>query len=472
MNKYKTLIKNILLLFTGTFVTKILSFLMVPFYTSILSTSDYGIADLISTTVLLVLPFFSLLMDEAIMRFTLDKNNDKKQVFTIGLLISFIGFVIILCISPILLFFSQLKKFYFFVILYYFSSWIYNISFSYVKGLNKLSLTTVAGIIHTFAFLALNIVTLAVLDLGVYGYLLSINISNLLAVIYLVFKCSLYKNIISLKRIDKKLAIEMLKYSFPMIPDYISWWVINCSDRYMLAFMTNTSEVGIYSVSYKIPTILNFLSSIFSSAWKISSVDDFGTESSLKFYNRVYKLYSSFLIIGGSILILFTKILSSILFSKQFFIAWKITPILIFAYVLSAQALFIGSIFTASKKTKGLFISSSIGAIVNIVLNFLLIPYLNGVGAAIATSIGYFVILNINIFNTKKIINMNFYIEECICSYFLLIIEIFLLIIGKYSYQIGFICFIGVCVINRKPLYELLTFFKKKINKKNKRGGK
>ena len=83
-NKYKRLIKNILLLFTGNFVSKVLSFLMVPFYTSILTTSDYGVSDLITTTVLLVLPFFSLLMDEAVMRFTLDEGSEKKQVFTIA----------------------------------------------------------------------------------------------------------------------------------------------------------------------------------------------------------------------------------------------------------------------------------------------------------------------------------------------------------------------------------------------------
>ena len=107
-NKYKKLIKNILLLFTGNFVSKILSFLMVPFYTSMLSTSDYGISDLISTTVLLVLPFFSVLMDEAVMRFTLEETNDNKQVFTIAFFISTIGFILALAISPIILLFSNL----------------------------------------------------------------------------------------------------------------------------------------------------------------------------------------------------------------------------------------------------------------------------------------------------------------------------------------------------------------------------
>lgn len=97
-NRYRRLLKNILLLFTGNFVSKVLSFLMVPFYTAILTTSDYGIADLITTTVLLVLPFFSVLMDEAVMRFTLDEDSNKQQVFTIAFVVSGIGFVIALCI--------------------------------------------------------------------------------------------------------------------------------------------------------------------------------------------------------------------------------------------------------------------------------------------------------------------------------------------------------------------------------------
>lgn len=463
-NKYRRLIKNILLLFTGNFVSKVLSFLMVPFYTSILTTSDYGVSDLITTTVLLVLPFFSLLMDESVMRFTLDEESEKKQVFTIAFFVSSIGFCLALCVSPVVLFFKSIRPYYGFIVCYYIVSWIYNIIVSYVRGLDKLSLTTIAGLIHTFLYLSLNILFLAIIKIGVYGYLLAMNLSNLGAILFLVISCKLYKNFISIKEIDWGLAKDMIKYSLPMIPNYISWWFNNCSDRYMVSFFCGTSVTGIYSVAYKIPTILSSMTSIFSSAWKISSVEKFGSKESIDFYNKTYRFYSGLLLIGGSGLILFTKFLASFLFAKKFFLAWKITPFLILAYIISALAQFIESIFNASKKTKTLFMASTSGAIVNIVLNFILIPKFKGIGAAIATIIGYLVIWIVDMINTRKLFHMNFNLKCLIPGCALIIIEIYAILQNcMLGWGIGIFCVAGVCVLNGTAFLQIMRMLIKKI---------
>ena len=466
MDKYRKLGKNILLLLTGNFVTKILSFLMVPFYTSILSTSDYGTADLISTTVLLVLPCFSLLMDEAIMRFVLDTSKNKKQVFSIAITVSSVGFLIAMCVSPIILLIPVLKQYYWFVVLYYISLWLYNIFLNYVKGLDKFSIVAIAGIIHTFVYLAINIFCLVILELGVYGYLLAIDLSNLIAAMYLFFFCGLYKDFIPIRMSELSLVKEMALYSIPMIPDYILWWVNNASDRYILAIFCGTGITGVYSVAYKIPTILNSITSICSSAWKISSVDQFGTQESLKFFNRIYRMYCSFLTITASGLVICTKVLAKILFAKDFFEAWKITPILVLGYVFSAQAIFLGSIFTASKKTKGIFFASTAGAIVNIVLNFILIPYLGGTGAAIATSIGYFVILNIDIILTRGILPIDFLVKRNIITYILIILEIlFILVESIWGYLMAVVCTLIVILIHIKEFIKVVKILLTNIRK-------
>ena len=469
MNKYKRLAKNILLLLLGNFVTKILSFLMVPFYTSILSTSDYGTADLISTTVLLTLPIFSILMDEAIMRFALDTSQDKKVVFKTAMTISTIGFLIALCISPIILLFEALRPYYIFVILYYVSLWLYNLFSNYVKGLDKINITTMAGIIHTFFYLGINILGLAVLKWGVYGYLLAIDLSNLIAAFFLFFYCKLYKNLDEFKKFDFKLAKEMIRYSVPMIPDYISWWVNNASDRYILAFFCGTSVTGIYSVAGKIPTILNSLTSIFSSAWKISAVDNFGSKESIAFYNRIYRVYSGFLVMSAAALIFVTKFLASILYSKDFFIAWKITPILILAYIFSAQAIFLGSIFTSAKKTNSMFVASTAGAIVNVIFNFILIPKFGGMGAAIATAVGYFVIYIMTIILTRKIIKIDLQLTKSIFCYSLIIVETILLLSDSLRFRIiAFGCALAVLLINIKEFIKLSMLLYEKIMKRGK----
>ena len=464
MNQYKKLGKNVLLLLVSNFVTKILSFLMVPYYTTILSTSDYGIADLISTTVMLALPFFSLLMEDAILRFALDAGNDRKQVFSIAVTVSTVGFIIAVLVSPVILFVPAIKDYYWFVILYYASIYLYNIFSNYVKGLNKVSIMAIAGVIHSILYLGINILCLSVFRWGVYGYLLAIDLSNMITVVFFVLYCRLYMDFIPLKKLDWTLAKSMIKYSMPMIPNYISWWVNNASDRYILSMFCGTSVNGIYAVAYKIPTILNSVTSIFSSAWQISAVDNFGTKESIRFYNKVYRIYSGFLSIVASGLILITKLLAQMLFAKEFFQAWRITPILILSYIFSAQANFLCSIFMASKKTKKIYFPPTVGAVFNVLMNFILIPKMEGTGAAIATAFGCFTILIVEVIMTKKILNMDFGVIRNVTGYVLIIIEILSILNDSIlGYIVALLCVIGIVCINIRELIHLVKLTVEKI---------
>lgn len=467
--KYKKLIKNFSMAFIGNFVSKILSFIMVPFYTSILTTSDYGTADLISNIVFLVLPVFTLLMEEAVMRFALDEATNSKEVFSIALKVSTAGFVFALVISPIILLFKNIRPYYWVIILYYIVSWLFNILSNYAKGLDKFNITTISGIIHTFAFLALNVYFLAFLKIGIIGYLLAIIVSNFVSIIYMFFSLKVWKNQFFFKRIDKLLAKKMIKYSLPMIPNYIMWWINNASDRIIISVFCGTAINGVYSVAYKIPSLLSSVTSIFESAWRVSSVDDFGSEESIKFYNNIYAFYNGALLIGASFFVLITKLIAKILFAKEFFEAWKITPILILAYVFSALAQYLNSIFSASKQTKKIVNSSFAGAVVNILLNILLIPHFAGIGAAIATLTGYIIIWVINMKNTRSILKMNLNLPIILISTLFIIIQIVLIELDSLKYYIfALLCLIVVIVLNRKIFIEIINFLKQKVrNMKN-----
>ena len=469
MDKYKKLGNNVGLMFIGNFVTKILSFFMVPLYTSVLSTSDYGTADMISTTVLLVLPIFSMLMDEAILRFALDKSNDPRQVFSIAMRLSTWGFLVAMLFSPLVLLLDAIKDYYVFVVLYYVSSWLYNLFSNYAKGLERVELFAIAGILHSILFIAMNLLSLLVLKWGIYGYLLSISCSNFAVVIFLFFICKLYKCFLPSKKQDRNLAKAMTKYSVPMIPDYLTWWVNNAADRYVLEFFCTTSAVGIYSIAYRIPTLLNSITAIFSSAWRISSVEDFGSEESVRFYSKTYKVYSACLLIGSASLILATKLIAKVLFAKEFFVAWKITPILLLANIFSAQAIFAGSIFTASKQTKMLFIGPLIGGLVNITLNILLIPKFEGMGAAIATAIGYFVILSVNTINTRKLLPMKFNCIKNGLGYLFIIGEILAIFWDCWQgYVIASILTLVILIMNSREFVEIVKNFFRKLKHKQK----
>ena len=463
-NKYIRLLKNIGMLLAGNFVTKILSFFMVPFYTSILTTSDYGTADLINNTVLLVLPLFSLLMDEAVMRFTLDRTTDRKQIFTIAMTISTIGFLGALCISPLVLLSETIRPYYIFVVMYYVISWLYNITASYVKGLDKLSVVTIAGLIHTLVYIGLNIFFLVIVKIGIYGYLLAINLSNLIVIIYFTVVCKIYKNFISIKLIDRNLCKRMIRYSIPLIPNSMSWWINNASDKYILSFFCGTTENGIYSIAYKIPSLLNSVTRIFFSAWKISSVDNFGSRESIEFYNHIYAFYCSVLTTIGAVLIVIIKPLATILYANDFFVAWRITPILVLAYIFSSLALQIESVFSASKQTKQVFYASVLGAAKNFTLNLLFIPKFGGTGAAIATVIGYAIIWFVNMINSRKIIKMDLNLGRIIPSIMFIIIEIWAIRLDNhFGHIVATFCLVSVLVINLQEFIKIISVIMKKF---------
>lgn len=426
MKGYKKLGKNIILLTVGNFASKVLSSFLVPFYTTVLSTKEYGSADILTTSINLILPIFSMLIYESVLRFLLDDTNDKKQIITIGLMINLIGFFVFLFFSPLCLFISTIKEYYIVFVMYYLSSSLFNITSQYIKGIENVSLFTLGGVLNTIFMISFNILFLLYFKIGVFGYLSSFILSQLLVSLLYVIKGHILKELISIRTIDFVLAKKMLKYSIPMIPNSLSWWISDSSDKYLVTFFKGVSVTGLYSVAYKIPTILTILTSIFMSAWQISSVENFGTEENRKFFSDIYVKYASCTIILCTGLITFAKIISQFLFSNNFFDAWIYTPVLLLGFVFNSMSAFFGTVYTAAKKTQMLFYSTLIGAFVNIFLNIILIQKYSALGAAIATMLSYFFVWMIRFFNSHKIMKLDIDIKGNIISYALLLIQVVL----------------------------------------------
>lgn len=466
MKGYKKLGKNIILLTVGNFASKVLSFFLVPFYTTVLSTKEYGSADILTTSINLILPIFSMLIYESVLRFLLDDTNDKKQIITIGLMINLIGFFVFLFFSPLCLFISTIKEYYIVFVMYYLSSSLFNITSQYIKGIENVSLFTLGGVLNTIFMISFNILFLLYFKIGVFGYLSSFILSQLLVSLLYVIKGHILKELISIRTIDFVLAKKMLKYSIPMIPNSLSWWISDSSDKYLVTFFKGVSVTGLYSVAYKIPTILTILTSIFMSAWQISSVENFGTEENRKFFSDIYVKYASCTIILCTGLITFAKIISQFLFSNNFFDAWIYTPVLLLGFVFNSMSAFFGTVYTAAKKTQMLFYSTLIGAFVNIFLNIILIQKYSALGAAIATMLSYFFVWMIRFFNSHKIMKLDIDIKGNIISYALLLIQVVLVCLDlQYSFFISILINFLIIKLNFNLINDVYLLIKKNIVK-------
>lgn len=460
--KYSYLSKNILLFMISGFVPKILTFLLVPIYTRYLTTEEYGISDLISTTVSLLLPIFTLDIQDAVMRFAMDKNYNQKDVFSIAFKIISMGFIIIL-VGVIVISQTNLIKlkssYLFFFCIMYLTSAINNSVSLFCRGIDKVKVMVVSGILYSIVSVISNIVFLVYLKLGLIGYLIA---NSLGAVISLVW-CFIGANLFSyLKlRTSRKTLKEMLIYSFPLIFSVLSWWINNASDRYILSWMSGVGIMGLYAVAYKIPSILSVFQNIFIQAWSISAIKDFDKNDTDGFIGNMYTMVNFSMILLCSIIMIGNMIIAKILYLNEFFEAWRFVPPLLISVVFNAMALFIGSIFTAVKDTMTLSVSTILGAIVNVICNFIFIYFFGGYGAAFATLIGFMVTLIMRNIILKKYIDMKINRKRDFVAYLLLFIQMFIANLGWKGLTIQIIPFIIILFLYKKEVIQLFKTLSK-----------
>lgn len=447
--KAKDLSINTLLFTISNFGTKVISFLLVPLYTYVLSTKDYGNLDLVATTVQLLVPIMTLNIQDAVLRFCLDKEYNPVQAAKVGLRVAGIATAILgVCLLVVynLPFFPLSIMYSVYLYLMFITNAFNNIFSMYLKAVNKIKLLVFCGILNTLLTCSLNILLLLVFKLGVLGYLIA-NISGTAIAIIIMALGSGGLRLHSVQ-IPKGLFKAMSLYSLPLVANAIAWWLNNASDRYILAFFCGAAVNGVYAVAYKIPTILSTVQSVFYNAWSISAITEFDKEDSDGFIGNVYMTYSCVSLIGCSALLIGNIFIARLLYANEFFNAWKYVPPLLVGTVFNGIALFEGCIFTAVKNTKAVSITTVLGAIVNTICNFVLIPFIGALGASIATMVGYIAIWIIRTFQMRKIIRIKADWGSQIIGFTVILTQCAIALIFKQFYwQLPFIL---ILVISQK----------------------
>ncbi len=462
MDSYKKLIKNSFIFTVANISSKLLSFFLVPYYTYVLSTDELGVADALVNTVSLILPIVSLYIQDAVLRYIMEKQEKSNDIVSVALKLFFINYIVLLCIYPILKYFNiggQNLKYLYFLLLF---QGIYNITGQYVRGKGKIKEFAFGGVINTFVLLVSNIVLLTYFKLGIQGYLCSFVLAYLLSSIYYVLVGDVYKVNIFIKS-DTQMIKYMLQYSIPLIPNALMWWIMNISDRYMLIFFIGPAASGIYTVAHKIPTLLNLISSIFSQAWQLSAIEENNSRDKEKFYTNVFSFYSLIMYLASMVIISFIRPIIQILVEKNYSTSAQYVPFLMLAMVFSAYGAFLGMIYAAEKKTRNAMISTVLGAVVNIVMNFILIPLIGINGAAIGTMVGLLTLWIYRLIDTKKYVKICYDLKLHISFFIISIIQIIIFYKGmKYEYFVYILLIVLFFIINKKMLVE---FIKKLIGK-------
>lgn len=235
--------------------------------------------------------------------------------------------------------------------------------------------------------------------IGIVGLFLSSIISNVI-ISFIAFKKLHVLEGASVRLYDKKLMKEMVKYSIPLVPNSISWSIINFSDRIIVSSVLGTAENGVYSMANKFPTYIDNIYNFFYTAWKEASAKALHYDEPERFYNQIYNSLRRMLdaIVLGSIAIL--PFIFSFFIKKDFSVAYIYVPVLIVATYFSNLSSFIGGIFTAYKDTKIIGKTTIIAATINLVVNLLCIKFIGLWAAAVSTLVA--MIINYNLMGKKN----------------------------------------------------------------------
>lgn len=442
-DKVRFLLKNISLFTLGEVGTKIISFFLVPLYTHVLTTNQYGTIDLIFTISVIITPLIMLNIGEAMMRFLLDENVDHNKIMSVGIIVFIFGVIISLLIVPIASKIEILSNYkwymYFYIILFSTKSLLTG----YLRGMNKLQHYAICNILNAFLIAIFNILFLVVLDMGIEGYFLAYILAEACAIIYAIIYGKIFYSIKKFN-FDKNLSKSMIIFSLAIVPNSLLWWVINSSERIMVTTFRGLSENGLLAVSYKIPSLLVVLNTIFTQSWKYSAIKEKDSCDNEKFTNEMFDKYIRLIIILSAFLILIIKILVKLLFSSSYYNSWISSCFLLMGFVFSGISTFIGTVYYVKKDMVGNMLSALFGAIINIFLNILFIPVIGFSGAAIATMLCYLYILLYRYYDTKKYQKIKLFKKDYI---FLLILIVVMIVgnlldnlYGNIILILGFIC--------------------------------
>lgn len=463
MDSKKELIKNTLIIAVGKFSTQVVTFLLLPLYTSRLTTNEYGTYDFICTLVLFLVPFITLLMQESLFRFLIDADSEEQKKRTISQSAIFIicstvfSSVILFVVLSIIKY--ELKNY---LIIYLIVNIVNGLALSLARGMGNIRLYSLSSFISSFLTIGLNVVFILYFSLGIRGLLIANIIANFITSMYILIKVRI-NEYISISNLDRNYMMEMIKYSIPLVPNSVSWVIINLSDRLIISTYLGTSFNGIYAIAYKFPTIINTLYGFFYTAWQESASKAIKGEDYNKFYNSIYKTLKRFLVSIMICLISIMPFIFNVFIGSEFIEAYKYIPMLILGVIFSNISGFYGGIFSAYKDTKIMGISTILAAIINLIINILLIRYIGLYAAALSTIIANLIVCIYRKNKIKKYINFDKDTKFIITT-----IIIGILSIGAYFsndlkiYICGLIISISYTVyINKNILYLILNIIKK-----------
>lgn len=469
MSRGGKLAKNTIILAIGTFLPKLASFITLPILTGKLTKESYGTYDLIVVLVSLFLPAVTLQIQTAAFRFLIDIRDKKDKVKSI--ITNITAFIIPVSIIALLILYFCLYKIDFevriLICLYYFLDIFGNSSRQIVRGLSENLKYSLSAIINSVAQLVFVVVFVWYFEIGLLGGVLALAVAELISVLYLFFSAKIYK-FLDFKMISIKEIKRMLAYSWPMVPNSMSMWVMRVSDRLVITFFMNVSANAVYAVANKIPQLLTLAQTTFTMAWQENASIVSKDEDADRYYSDMYKTMFDLMAGAMCMIIAFVPLLFIILVRGDYSEAYNQIPILLLGMFFYAMSAYLGGIYVAYMKTKSVGITTMIAAVLNVVIDVALIHFIGLYAASLSTLMSYVFLFFYRLIDVRKIIKIQYDLKHMILVFvFMTLVSILCVlqnsIVNIFNFVLATVVFLA---LNRQFLTLVFNMIKKKVAKK------
>ncbi len=394
----------------GNILSRIVGFLMIPLYTHYLTPSDYGTIELLDLTSYVIGMIIGAGMGAAILRFYYEFRDQTQKNQVISTALIFLVPVNLLVLVVLFYFSRQVSLLVFDTDKY--SSYLelvfvslslgalYQLSMSYVRAKQQSLRYTVFSLLQLALGLSLNIYLIAKLHMGVWGVLYSSVITNAVMVVFLlsmtIFEVKLSFSFGKLK--------QMLKYGVPLIPASIGMFVLTFADRFFLQKYATLSVVGTYALGYKLGMVINaLLVSPFLLFWSAYMYEVAEKQNAKELFARIQEYFAFVLLFVALGVSLLANDVVKILSPPQYWEASRIVPIIALSYVFLGFQYFFQVGINLTKKTKFRALAVGGSALLNLILNYLLIPSYAALGAALATLFSFMVMAMVTHYFSQRL---------------------------------------------------------------------
>lgn len=465
MSRQKELVKNAAILTFGRICTQCVNFFLLPLYTAILDTSDYGTFDLMITYGSLLLPIVGCQLDQGIFRFLIEyRNNQEEQIklFSSVLTADIILSILYILILGILVAAGVLQHGLFLAIYVIFQVFM-SLLMQFVRGLGKNKIYAMASFLSASMTVIFNVIMLVIVKLQLTGLFLATICAQVFTMIYLCAVVRLWEYM-KIESISKKTLKMVVKYSLPLIPNELSWWGVNVSDRIIVAHILGVSVNGIYTVANKFSNMFISVYNIFNLSWTETVSLHYNDNDREEFIGEtiitVFQLFSCMCFIIVAVM----PFIFPVLINEQYSAAYDQIIILLYAMLLRVAVGLYSAVYVAMKESMKIAYTSAAAAIINITVNLLLIHKIGLYAASLSTAVAFGVMSIVRIIDIRKRAGIRI-------SIYVLGITVFMAVILAITYYMNITLlnvamFFAVCIYTIIMNHKLLESFIKMIREK------